>query len=65
MPYVEPLKLEEIRDPELLALIERGEALGVPDTLFPRILARAPAHAKALLRALFVSHAEGNVDHRV
>ncbi len=65
MPYVEPLKLEEIRDPELLELIRRGAALGVPDTLFPRILARAPAHAKALLRALFVSHAEGNVDHRL
>ncbi len=65
MPYVEPLKPEEIRDPELLALIERCEALGVPDALFPRILARVPAHAKALLQALLVSHAEGNVDHRL
>jgi alkylhydroperoxidase family enzyme len=65
MPYIAPLKPEEIRDPELQALIERCEALGVPDALFPRILARAPAHAKALLRALLVSHAEGNVDHRL
>jgi len=65
MPYVEPLKLEEIHDPELLELIRRGEELGVPDALFPRILARAPAHAKAVLRALLVSHAEGNVDHRL
>lgn len=65
MPHIEPLKAEEIRDPELLALIGRCEALGVPDSLFPRILARVPPHAKALLRALLVSHAEGNVDHRL
>ena len=65
MPYVEPLKPEEIRDPELLELIRRGEELGVPDALFPCILAHAPGHAKALLRALLVSHAEGNVDHRL
>jgi alkylhydroperoxidase family enzyme len=65
MPYVEPLKPENIRDPELLELLRRGEALGVPDSLFPRILAHAPGHAKALLRALLVSHAEGNVDHRL
>jgi alkylhydroperoxidase family enzyme len=65
MPHIEPLKPEEIVDPELRALIARGEALGVPDALFPRILARVPAYAKALLRALIVSHAEGNVDHRL
>ena len=65
MPHVEPLRPAEIRDPELLELIRRGEELGVPDTLFPRILARVPAYAKALLRALLVSHAEGNVDHRL
>jgi alkylhydroperoxidase family enzyme len=65
MPHVEPLKREDIRDPELLELIRRGEGLGVPDALFPRILAHAPGHAKALLRALLVSHAEGNVEHRL
>lgn len=65
MPYIEPLKREEIRDPELLELIRRGEELGVPDALFSLILARVPAHAKALLRALLVSHAEGNVEHRL
>jgi len=65
MAYIAPLKPEEVRDPELLELIRRCEALGVPDALFPRILARVPAYAKALLRALLVSHAEGNVDHRL
>jgi alkylhydroperoxidase family enzyme len=65
MPHIEPLTPEEIRDPELRALIERGEALGVPDSLFPRVLARVPGHAKALLRALLVSHTEGGVDHKL
>lgn len=65
MPNIEPLKIEEIRDAELLELIERGEALGVPDALFPRILAHAPGYAKALLRALLFSHTEGSIDHRL
>jgi alkylhydroperoxidase family enzyme len=62
---IEPLKLEEISDPELLKLMERCQALGVPDSLFPRVLARVPDYAKALLRALLVSHTEGDVDHRL
>ena len=65
MPHIEPLSPEAIQDPEIRALIARCEALGVPDALFPRILARVPEYAKALLRALLVSHAEGNVDHRL
>lgn len=65
MPHIEPLSPTEIRDAELSELIGRCEALGVPDTLFPRILARAPGYAKALLRALLFSHTEGNVDHRL
>jgi alkylhydroperoxidase family enzyme len=65
MPHIEPLSDEQIHDPELLELIGRCEALGVPDGLFPRVLARAPGHAKALLRALLLSHTAGNVDHRL
>lgn len=65
MPHIAPLTPAEIRDPELLELIGRCEALGVPDALFPRILAHAPGFAKALLRALLLSHTEGNVDHRL
>ncbi|HEY7743398.1 MAG TPA: hypothetical protein VIA19_10160 [Burkholderiales bacterium] len=65
MSHVEPLSAAEIRDPELQELIRRGEALGVPDALFSRILARAPTLAKAVLRALLHSHTEGNVDHRL
>jgi alkylhydroperoxidase family enzyme len=63
--HVAPLPLEEITDPELRELIDRCLALGVPDALFPRILARVPNYAKALLRAMLLSHAEGNVDHKL
>lgn len=65
MPHIQPLLPEEIRDPELLELIQRCEALGVPDARLPGVFARVPAYAKALLRALVVSHAEGGVDHRL
>lgn len=65
MPRIEPLDAAEIDDPELLELIARGERLGVPDALFPRILARVPTYAKALLRAMLLSHGEGNVDHKL
>jgi alkylhydroperoxidase family enzyme len=64
-PRIAPLPLAEIDDPELRALIADGEALGVPDALFGRILAREPSHAKPLLRALLMSHREGAVDHKL
>ena len=65
MTYVAPLPREAITDPELRDLIAQGEALGVPDDLFPRIAARSPELAKPFMRALLMSHAEGNVDHRL
>jgi len=65
MPHIEPLGPSAIDDPELLDLIARCERLGVPDGLFPRILARVPACAKALLRAMLLSHYEGKVDHKL
>ena len=37
MTHIAPLPKEAITDPELRALIAEGEALGVPDDLFPRI----------------------------
>lgn len=61
----EPVPMKDVRDAELLQLIERGEALGVPTAPFSLVLARVPHHAKAVLRAMFVSHAEGNVDHKL
>ncbi len=62
---IAPIKPADITDPELKALIERCKALGVPDETFPGILAHVPSYAKALLRAMVMSHAEGGVDHRL
>ncbi len=65
MTYVTPLPRKAITDPEMRELIARSEALGVPDDTFARIVALAPQQAKPLMRALLMSHAEGNVDHRL
>jgi len=40
MTRITPLPREAITDPELQALMAEGEALGVPDDLFPRLRAR-------------------------
>ena len=65
MSHIAPLPREAITDPELRALMAEGEALGVPDDLFPRIVARAPEQAVPLMRALLMSHAQGAVDHKL
>lgn len=65
MTRVPPLAMGAIDDPELRTLIAEGEKLGVPDSTFGRILARAPEQAKPLLRALLVSHTQGNIDHKL
>ena len=65
MPNIQPVPMESITDPELRELVTRCEQLGVPDALLPRILARVPSYAKAMLRALLMSHTEGNIDHRL
>lgn len=62
---VEPLPLAEIDDPELRELIAEAEALGVPGSDFARIVARSPVHAKPFLRAMMMSHTEGNIDHKL
>ena len=65
MSTIEPIAAASVADPGLAALIARAEQIGVPDRLFCGILARVPDHAKALLRAMIASHAEGNVEHRL
>lgn len=65
MTHVAPLEDAAIDDPELRALMARAAALGVPDPLFARILARVPGHARVLLRALLVTHEATGVDHRL
>ncbi|MGB8106838.1 MAG: hypothetical protein WCF47_21440 [Pseudolabrys sp.] len=61
MSHIAPLPREAITDPEMIELIAQSEKLGIPDDLFPRIIARAPEQAKPLMRALLQSHAQGNV----
>jgi hypothetical protein len=51
MTHIAPLLREAITDPELHALMDEGEALGVPDDLFPRIVARAPEQAGRSINA--------------
>ena len=65
MTYIAPLPPEAITDPEMLELIAQAKEVGVPDDLFARILARAPDQAKPIMRAMLMSHAQGNVDHRL
>ena len=65
MTHIAPLPRAAISDPELCALMAEGKALGVPDDLFPRIVARAPEQAVPLMRALLMSHAQGQVDHKL
>jgi alkylhydroperoxidase family enzyme len=65
MSRIAPLPESAIDDPELRELIARGQALGVPDGLFPRLLARVPGYAKPLMRALIEAHGTGNVDHKL
>ncbi|MGA8888641.1 MAG: hypothetical protein WB489_18525 [Pseudolabrys sp.] len=57
MSHIAPLPREAITDPEMIELIAQSEKLGIPDDLFPRIIARAPEQAKPLMRALLQSHA--------
>jgi len=46
MSRLAPLELDQIEDPELRDLTAQCVELGVPDELFPRIIARVPAQAK-------------------
>ena len=65
MSRLAPLELDQIEDPELRDLTARCVELGVPDELFPRIIARVPEQAKALLAVMLELHTQGTVDHQL
>ena len=66
MSNVKPLALDDIADPELREIARRcDEELGVPDSLFVRVIARASTMAVPTMRMLLQSHYEGNVPHRL
>jgi len=60
---IEPIAIEDVKDPELLDLIQQAKELGVPDENFILILARVPSYAKAILKTMIMSHTQGNVPH--
>jgi hypothetical protein len=63
MLNLEPIPIEEIKDPELLELMAQAKELGVPDEKFILVLARVPTYAKSILKAMLLAHTEGNVSH--
>ncbi len=65
MSRLAPLELDQIEDPELRDLTAQCVELGVPDELFPRIIARVPAQAKTLLGVMLELHTKGMVDHQL
>ncbi len=65
MPVVEPLPRADIERAGLDDAVAEAEALGVPDDLFFRIMGHVPGYTEALYDALHLSHAEGDVDHKL
>ena len=65
MSRLAPLELDHIEDPALRDLTAQCVDLGVPDELFPRIIARVPAQARNLLGVMLELHTNGTVDHQL
>jgi alkylhydroperoxidase family enzyme len=65
VPYIEPLPEDQIDQKGFKKLLKRSGEIQAPDEQFVRILAHAPGYAKALHDAMYMSHAEGNVDHKL
>ncbi|SMC76826.1 carboxymuconolactone decarboxylase family protein [Polynucleobacter kasalickyi] len=63
MFHIDPISIEDVKDPELLELIHQAKELGVPDEQFMLILARVPSYAKNILKTMLMSHTEGNTSH--
>jgi alkylhydroperoxidase family enzyme len=65
MTPIDPVSPAELEAAGLGELVEKAEALGVPDARFLGILAHAPGYAEALFDAMYRSHTGGTVDHRL
>lgn len=65
MPIIQPLDKDKVEEKGWERILRRCKEVGVPDDLFPRILAHAPGYAKALHDAMYLSHAEGGMDHKL
>ena len=63
MLNIQPIPIEEVKDPELLELMAQAKELGVSDEEFILVLARVPSYAKPILKAMLMAHTQGNVSH--
>lgn len=65
MPIIRPLEDDQIKEKGWDRILRRCREVQAPDELFVRILAHAPGYAKAIHDAMHMSHAEGNVPHKL
>lgn len=65
MAIIDPVPVEEIEDPKVKGFLEKFAELGVPDKQFMQIMAHVPSYAAVVGDAMYRSHAEGNVDHKL
>lgn len=65
MSAPEPLRRDEIDDPELVAILERAERLSTPKPAWYLTLAHNPQMAKAYAAYWETTHRGGIVEHRV
>ena len=65
MPLVNTVSLESIAQSPLHSLMNQADDLKVPDPLFFQIFAHVPGYSEALFDALYRSHVDGNVDHKL
>ena len=65
MTIIPPLEDHQVQEKGWEEVLRRCREVRTPDELFVRILARAPGYAKAIHDAMYLSHVEGNVDHKL
>ena len=65
MPHIDTVPLESLAQSSLRSLVDQARDLKVPDALFFQIMAHAPGYSEALFDALYRSHVDGNVDHKL
>ena len=65
MPIVDTVPLETLAQSPLRSLIDKVGDKKVPDPLFFQIFAHVPGYTEALFDALYRSHMEGDVDHKL
>lgn len=65
MATIDLIPVADIDKPKLQKMMSQARDLNVPDDQFFQVLAQAPGYAESLFDAMHMSHAEGNVDHKI